>query len=129
MRIIVICGLAIRKKWLRYLGYHTLLEYVDYELWDISAFCEKGDNKVDFDDEIEGLEHVRKIADEDNFLESLYEADQKGMTTYVFGLSINGRQQRNIWKVCADSSLHYCIKSIKDHPPRPFRKPDVRGWL
>ena len=129
MRIVVVCGLAIRKKWLRYLGYYTLPEYVDYELWDISAFCEKGDNKVAFDDEIEGLEYVRKIASEDKFLQALLELDRRKGPTYVFGLSTNRKQERNLWRACANTSLNYCIKDTKDHPRHVFKSFSLRTWL
>ena len=125
---IVVCGLAIRKKWLRYLGYHTLPDLVDtYELWDLSPFCDKHANEVSFDDEVEGGEHIHVMSDAETFRERLREAGATSDPTYVFPLSTRPPQVRDIWQASRETSLRFCIKEHKDHPPNPFRPVSLWG--
>lgn len=127
-RYIVVCGLATRKKWLRYLGYHTLPDLVDtYELWDLSAFCDKHDNAVSFDDEIEEGEHIHFIPDAESFRHRLRKLGTKSAPTYVFPLSTRPPQVIDIWRVSQNTNLRLCIKEHKDHPPSPFRSESLWG--
>jgi len=123
-----VCGLSVRKKWLRYLGYHTLPDLVDkYELWDLSAFCEKHDNAVSFDDEVEDGEYIHVLPDAETFRGRLQEAAATSEPTYVFPLSTRPPQVIDIWLASRDTNLHFCVKEHKDHPPRPFRPVSLRG--
>jgi len=127
-RYVVVCGLATRKKWLRYLGYHTLPQLVDtYELWDLSAFCDKHANAVSFDDEIEDGEFIRSIPDAHSFRNRLRERGADPTPTFVFPLSIRHPQLIDVWRASQNSNLHLCIKEHKDHPPNPFRPVSLWG--
>lgn len=127
-RYIVVSGLAIRKKWLRYLGYHTLPQLVDrYELWDLSPFCDKHANEVSFDDEINDGEHIRVLPDADTFREKLREVGRRSVPTYIFPLSTRPRQVLDVWRASRGTNLRFCIKEHKDHPPNPFRPVGLWG--
>lgn len=127
-RYIVVCGLTIRKKWLRYLGYHTLPDLVNtYELWDLSAFCDKHDNAVTFDDELDTGEYIHVLPDAETFRERLRAAAATSEPTYVFPLSTRPPQVLDIWRASQGANLHFCIKEHKDHPPRPFRPVSLWG--
>jgi hypothetical protein len=127
-RCIVVCGLSIRKKWLRYLGYHTLPQVVDhYELWDLSPFCDKHANEVSFDDEINGGDHIRVLPDPETFRYQLRKVGANPNPTYVFPLSTRPQQVVDIWQASQGTNLQFCIKEHKDHPPNPFRPVSLWG--
>ena len=127
-RIIVVCGLSIRKKWLRYLGYYTLPNLADtYELWDLSAFCDKHDNAVSFDDEIEEREHIHFMPDAESFLCRLRKLGAEPRPTYIFPLSTRPPEFLDIWRASSGTNLYLCNKVHKDHPPNPFRPVSLWG--
>jgi hypothetical protein len=120
-KYIVVSGPTIRKKWLRYLGYYTLPEIVsEYEVWDISSFCRKHDNITKFDDEVDFDTYINEIENVDKFREKLYEAGSSPMPTYVFPLSTRHSETIDVWQASQETSLRFCIKEHKDHPPNPF---------